>query len=96
MSDVADHFFPPINPTTRSMSNEFSNVNYWRQAPLTIAPDDIAAIATVTDETAAAKTSRKSSFGGSTKEEEKEKEKEKVKDKESVRTVVASAEVKKS
>lgn len=30
MSDIADHFFPPINSANKSMSNEYSNVNYWR------------------------------------------------------------------
>ncbi|KAK7468227.1 hypothetical protein BaRGS_00036550 [Batillaria attramentaria] len=30
MSDIADHFFPPIDKANKSMSNEYSNVNYWR------------------------------------------------------------------
>lgn len=31
MSDIADHFFPPISLANRGMSNEYSNVTYWRQ-----------------------------------------------------------------
>ncbi|KAL8610643.1 hypothetical protein ACOMHN_047212 [Nucella lapillus] len=41
MSDVADHFFPPIDVRNRSISTEYSNVNYWRHPPRTIDSIDL-------------------------------------------------------
>ncbi|XP_076456760.1 phosphatidate phosphatase LPIN1-like [Babylonia areolata] len=49
MSDVADHFFPPIDVANRSISNEYSNVNYWRTPPPTIETIDISILASAED-----------------------------------------------
>ena len=54
MSDIADHFFPPINVANRSMSNAYSNVNYWRNPPADIDQQDLALLTTICETSKAA------------------------------------------
>ncbi|XP_070209422.1 phosphatidate phosphatase LPIN2-like [Littorina saxatilis] len=49
MSDIADHFFPPISVDSRSMSNEFSSVNYWRTPPPIVDPLDLVTVTTLNE-----------------------------------------------
>lgn len=49
MSDIVDHFFPPLSHSNKCTSNEFSNVNYWRHPMPVVDPMDLA-IASCIDE----------------------------------------------